>query len=171
MADDTRDNKTEAVDAALEDMKIEESVHEDTPHANDSFKNGHSRSPTPGDVKSAPRSPAKKHNSEDTPKSEGDDDADTIGGDITVTVEPGKAPKLSRKSSQKIVARPATLFLDLPDVKAEATQIFQCIKDCIYGSKYMGSSDHDALDCDCVEEWSECWISSRFPVVALTHFR
>ena len=78
-----------------------------------------------------------------------------IGGDITVTVEPGKAPKLSRKSSQKVISRPPILYDDMPDSTEEASTVFQIIKDCIYGSKHMGSSEHDALDCDCSEQWSE----------------
>ncbi|KAM0285338.1 hypothetical protein ACHAQH_001527 [Verticillium albo-atrum] len=34
-----------------------------------------------------------------------------------------------------------------------ACETFQRIPDCLYGSKHMGSTDNDALDCDCREEW------------------
>jgi hypothetical protein len=165
MADDTRDTKAERFDEALGDMKIEEGTSPlkgfDTiavrgahshPHTPGSTK---SRSPTPAQRKSESHSPIEGQSASQTPKSEQDGDEETIGGDITVTVEPGKAPKLSRKQTQKIVHRPPPIFNDLPDVTSEAIEVFQVIKDCIYGSKYMGSSEHDALDCDCSEEWSK----------------
>lgn len=64
-------------------------------------------------------------------------------------------PKLSRKASQKPVKRETVLFSDLPDVREEACNTFQVIPDCLYGSKHMGSTDHDALDCDCRSEWQD----------------
>jgi hypothetical protein len=162
MADDTRDIKPEGVDAALGEMKLEEGVSpddgQDTIAVNGAYEEaptpgGYKRSPstTLGPDKSATQSPIKKQSASQTPKSEYDEEV--IGGDITVTVEPGKAPKLSRKSSQKVVSRPAQLFDHLQDATDEAISVFQVIKDCIYGSKYMGYSEHDALDCDCSEEW------------------
>jgi histone-lysine N-methyltransferase SETD2 len=104
--------------------------------------------------KSRSQSPIKKQSASQTPKSE-DDEEEIIGGDITFTVEPGKAPKLSRKSSQKVVARPPNLFDDVEDSTEEAVTVFQVIKECIYGAKNMGNSEHDILDCDCSEQWSE----------------
>ena len=164
MADDTRDIKPEAVDTALGEMKLEEggshSDADDTVSLNGTYERPpkpddmkRSSSTSPGPIKSALQSPAKKHSGSQTPKSEYNEEH--IGGEITVTVEPGEAPKLSRKSSQKVVSRPATLFDHVLDSTDEATSGFQVIKDCIYGSKYMGYSEHDALDCDCSEEWSK----------------
>jgi hypothetical protein len=172
MADDTRDIKPEAVDAALSDMKLEErrspDEAQDTIAVNGLYEQAatpgdmkRSRSSTPAAKKSASQSPIKKQSASQTPKSEDDDGEEIIGRDITVTVEPGKAPKLSRKSSQKVVSRPLLLFHDLPDATEEAISVFQVIKDCIYGSKYMGSSEHDALDCDCSEEWREYFWTSK----------
>lgn len=164
MADDTRDTKSEVVDAALSEMKLEEGMSpsdaEDTIALNGTYDaptpeaTKRSRSSTPTDRKSASRSPVKKQSPSQRPKSE-DDGEEIIGGDITVTVEPGKAPKLLRTSSQKIVVRSPQLFSHMEDSTNEALSVFQVIKDCIYGSKYMGYSEHDALDCDCSEEWSE----------------
>ncbi|KUL88110.1 hypothetical protein ZTR_04036 [Talaromyces verruculosus] len=76
----------------------------------------------------------------------------SIGGDITLKQEPGKPPKLARSSSQKVIARPPQLFSHLPDSVNEARQTFEVINDCIYGSKYMGHTEH-AMECDCSEEW------------------
>jgi histone-lysine N-methyltransferase SETD2 len=164
MADDTRDTKPEVVDAALSEMKLEEGMSpldaEDTIALNGTYDAPtpeaikRSRSSTPTGRKLASRSPVKKQSPSQTPKSE-DDGEEIIGGDITVTVEPGKAPKLLRTSSQKVVARSPQLFSHMEDSTNEALSVFQVIKDCIYGSKYMGYSEHDALDCDCSEEWSE----------------
>jgi [histone H3]-lysine36 N-trimethyltransferase len=166
MADDTRDTKPKpgVVDAALSEMKLEEGGSH--PEADDTIaRNGTYDAPTPEDIKrsrsstpmarkSSSQSPFKKQSASQTPKSE-DDEEEIIGGDIMVTVEPGKGPKLSRKSSQKVVARPPQLFDQVEDSTEEAFTVFQAIKDCIYGSKYMGYSEHDALDCDCSEQWGE----------------
>ncbi|KAL7626753.1 histone methyltransferase set2 [Parahypoxylon ruwenzoriense] len=66
----------------------------------------------------------------------------------------GHPPKFTRKTSRKMASRPA-LFTDLPDVTSESCKHFQIIPDCLYGSKSLGSTDHDALDCDCSEEWRD----------------
>ncbi len=164
MADDTRDTKSQLVGAALSEMKLEEgdwlSDAEDTVTRSGTYDAPtpeaikRSRSPTPTASKSASQSPIKKQSTSQSPKSE-ESGEEIIAGDITVSAEPGKAPKLSRKGSQKVVARSPRLFSHMEDSTDEAISIFQVIKDCIYGSKFMGSSDHDALDCDCSEEWSE----------------
>ncbi|KAL1843674.1 hypothetical protein VTJ49DRAFT_374 [Mycothermus thermophilus] len=76
--------------------------------------------------------------------------------DDAPTPETAPPPKMSRKSSSKMSARsPPQLFGHLPDATAEACSTFQVITDCLYGSKNMGSSDHDALDCDCPEDWHD----------------
>ncbi|KUJ12779.1 uncharacterized protein LY89DRAFT_192605 [Mollisia scopiformis] len=162
MADDTRDIKPEAVDAALGDMKLEEggSQYGELDTANGNYEDfptpggaKMSRSTTPAANKSVSQSPIKKQSASQTPRSEDDEGLEVVGGDIIVTSEPGKARKLQRKGTQKIRARTPLLFDALPDATEEAVSVFQVIKECIYGSKYMGYSEHDALDCDCSEEW------------------
>ncbi|GAB0133556.1 histone methyltransferase set2 [Epichloe bromicola] len=64
-------------------------------------------------------------------------------------------PRLSRKSSQKTAEPEYQMFDHLPNVTEESCQGFQVIRDCLYGSKHLGSTDNDALDCDCAEEWRE----------------
>ncbi len=75
--------------------------------------------------------------------------------DSAHTPENGSAPKLARKPSQKMAAsrNPPPVFDHLPNATEDACSTFQVITDCLYGSRNMGSSDHDALDCDCAEEW------------------
>lgn len=77
-----------------------------------------------------------------------------IGGEITVKLEPGKPPKLSRTASRKVVSRPPSLFNHLPDSSEEACKTFEVIEDCVYSNKYIGYTEH-SMDCDCVEEWGK----------------
>ncbi|OLN93909.1 Histone-lysine N-methyltransferase, H3 lysine-36 specific [Colletotrichum chlorophyti] len=74
---------------------------------------------------------------------------------VATTLGGNQRPKLSRKASQKPVKREPPLFHDLPDVTAASCDTFQVIPDCLYGSKHMGSTDNDALDCDCRSEWQD----------------
>lgn len=169
MADDARDVKSEAVDTALEGMKLEDegisngaqdSFHgaksEDAASTPRDFKKSRSGTPT---QKSTSKSSANSHSASQTPKSEYDEDEEDIGGDISVTVEPGKLPKLLRKSTMKVIARPPELYNDLPDCTDESTTVFQVIPECLYGSKSMGKSKSDdddgPIDCDCSEERGE----------------
>ncbi|KJZ72833.1 Histone-lysine N-methyltransferase, H3 lysine-36 specific [Hirsutella minnesotensis 3608] len=61
----------------------------------------------------------------------------------------------SRKPSQKSATRDSPLFAHLPDMTASSCETFQVIPDCLYGSKHLGSTDNDALDCDCRDEWRD----------------
>jgi hypothetical protein len=155
MAEGTSSIKPEAVDAALGDMKLEEdSSSLDTLEVNG---NREAKSPSAEDIvypSPSPKASTAQSSEELTPTSE-DEQKMFIGGEISLKVDPGKPLKLSRKSSQKVIARPPVLYDCLPDSTPEAVTKFQVIRDCIYGSKYMGSSEHDALGCDCSEEWSE----------------
>lgn len=149
--------KAEAVDAALNGMKLEEELFS-SPGVEDSTQSTHN--PAPG-LKNSPSSASKTPNSHGnmdslagTPKSE-DSSAEGISNDITIQVEPGKAPKLSRKASAKMAQKPPALFGDFPDATVESKTHFTPIRDCIYGSKLMGSSEHDTLGCDCSPEYSK----------------
>ncbi|KAI0537311.1 hypothetical protein GGR58DRAFT_350338 [Xylaria digitata] len=75
--------------------------------------------------------------------------------DSASTPDGVQPPKLSRKVSQKPPPRSTALLTDLPDVTTESCEHFQVIPDCLYGSKSLGSTDHDSLDCDCSEEWRD----------------
>ncbi|KFY64717.1 hypothetical protein V496_03080 [Pseudogymnoascus sp. VKM F-4515 (FW-2607)] len=158
MSDQEITPKAEAVDAALGDMKLAEedfvteaklatppSNTDDNPQPSPTPTPKQSRSPTPEDME----------NKSETPTSEDEINTEVVEGDIVVVQEPGKAPKLSRKASQKVVFRPPPLFDHLEDATPECVTKFQVIQDCIYGSKYMGSADHEALGCDCSEDWRD----------------
>ncbi|CAK7214102.1 histone methyltransferase set2 [Sporothrix bragantina] len=97
---------------------------------------------------------------------DGDDTKPSLSDDNNSIATPdtgsgAAAPRLSRKSSSiQKTSRSATpsskpgriLYDHLPDATAEATSKFQVIPDCLYGSKNMGLSDLESLDCDCAEE-------------------
>lgn len=164
MSDSEDEKKSIRLESDVRNMKIEEGT---TPQggALDTMPVGQERrqrqSTTPNGVKSPQRlklepavdfsttqqgavgSPLHKYDHEEI-----------VGGDISVKLEPGKAPKLSRSVSQKIMSRPPPLFLDAPDKTDEATSTFQVIPNCMYAAKYLGSTEH-ALECDCAEEWSK----------------
>lgn len=106
-------------------------------------KEGDGSSTTPTNAKSPSISPTERV------KVEGDGDAKG---------ETEMAPKLARRPSSKSTGRSAPLFDHFSDVTEEACTHFQLINDCLYGSKHMGSSEHDALDCDCSEEWRKLWL-------------
>jgi histone-lysine N-methyltransferase SETD2 len=81
------------------------------------------------------------------------------GSDTISTPDNAPPAKLSRKQSQKVTSAPM-LFDHLLDATADACKTFQVINDCLYGSKHMGASGSDPMDCDCTEEWRKF---SRFP--------
>lgn len=178
MSEDERLVQPEGVDEALEEMHIAESpfaalgqtssststseYHEALPPAdlpqhtstqvpahNSPQDTPMQRSQTPVDMSRRRQTPALK---EDQSQNEVDDPDTLI---VEEAFEP-RAPKPSRKVAQKFVPRPPPLFNDYPDKTEEATSIFEVIRDCMYGSKYMGSADHDSLGCDCNEEFREC---------------
>lgn len=81
----------------------------------------------------------------------------------TSTPDTDPVSKSSRKPA-KAGTRTPPLFDHLPDATKESTAAFQVITDCLYGSKNMGASQHDALDCDCAAEWRKFSIMLQFAI-------
>jgi hypothetical protein len=100
-------------------------------------------------------SPAQSQSPVSSPleKIEKEEIEEKVGGEITVKMEPGQPPKLSRTSS-KIVPRAAPLFDHYEDKTMEAMSTFQVMESCTYTNKYMGYTEH-AMECDCTEEWGK----------------
>lgn len=177
--------KPEGVGEALSEMKIEETTspapgeqlaeqgQETQPqrqpspanldHTLPQYDGGNSPRPTRSSTSQTPLDEMDRRSQTPTAKSEKQSPTEVIHGDISITQEPNKAAKLSRKATQKFTPREPPLFRDYEDSTEEATSKFQVIRDCIYGSKYMGSADHDALGCDCSEEYREQTTSSVTP--------
>ncbi|KAK4550626.1 hypothetical protein LTR36_000205 [Oleoguttula mirabilis] len=106
---------------------------------------------TPSSTKRQSRSPVKQSSMAQPPAVKGEEE-DTIGGGVTLKLEPGKPPKLARTTSRKVEKRPPQLFLEYEDKTQEATSIFTVLPECTYANKYLGATEH-ALECDCTEEW------------------
>lgn len=119
----------------------------------------HAVSPAKQPSRSNSRSPLKQQAGVQTAM-DGSEEVETLGGDITLKLEPGKAPKLARSKSEKVVARPPMLYADEPDATADACSDFLVIDECIYSNKHIGTTEH-ALDCDCDDEWGKCIVQLR----------
>ena len=111
-------------------------------------------SPVKGERESSTESPKNRSSSSHSPSMAKDEHEETLGGEITVKMEPGQPPKLARSSTQKVVARSAPLFDHLPDKTVEATSHFEVMSACTYSTKYLGYTEH-AMECDCAEEWGK----------------
>jgi len=83
-------------------------------------------------------------------------DAAKAASDSSSPSDEAPVSKPSRKTPNKVVREPPALFSHFPDVRDEAAKTYQVINDCLYGSRNMGSTEHDALDCDCNEDWRKC---------------
>lgn len=156
IAEDTK--RTGGLLADVKEMKIEDADGDNITVGGGSSmeiqqsqaNSGLTRSP-PRRSKRGSETPAKQTSAAQSPVVKPEQE-ETIGGDITVKIEPGKAPKLSRTTSQKVMAKPRVIFSHLPDATPEATSVFDILKDCHYAAKYLGSTE-SALECDCTEEW------------------
>lgn len=140
------DDTDRAAAEAVSSVKLE-SINEDSGSASASPKmraRSSSASSTSSDLNGKPK--AETNSSKD--------EKESIGGEISVKVEPGKPPKLTRTTSQKVVARAPQLFNHLPDATDEATSSFSLLDACTYANKYMGYTEH-AMECDCSEEWGK----------------
>ena len=161
MSDDEKDGKSYGLEVEVREMEIKSEsptgqgireAQEELIGVKQESDTAHS-SPSKQAVKSrsSSQSPVKERGSAHSPQVKSDSE-ETIGGEITVKVEPGQAPKLSRKSSQKVVQRPPQLYSNLEDKTGEAEGTFDVIRECTYANKYIGTTDH-ALECECQEEW------------------
>ena len=103
----------------------------------------------------SPQSPMKMELPTQSPSTGSEKHEGIVGGDITVKLEPGHPPKLARSSSHKIISKPAPLFDHLPSKTEESKDTFQVLEQCSYTSKYIGSTEHGSMDCDCAEEWGK----------------
>ncbi|KAF2660755.1 hypothetical protein K491DRAFT_14788 [Lophiostoma macrostomum CBS 122681] len=160
MSDSESDRNTLQLGPELQDMKLEEApppVGEGGERPPRVKVEEADRVPTPLAIppkvnsRSTSRSPVKQLLSQ-TPSPGTSEQEEVLGGDITLKMEPGKAPKLSRTASHKVVSRPPPLYLDLPDVTEEAKSMFAVLPECTYANKSLGTTEH-ALECDCSEEW------------------
>lgn len=164
--------KHERLESEVREMKLKEEdddVDMDTVSPADWVKGESSASAngvgsgtgTPSGIKRQSRSPVKQVNFMGSPATKSDEE-ETIGGEVTLKMEPGKPPKLARSTSHKVEKRQPALFLDNEDRTSEAKATFDTLEQCTYANKYLGTTEH-ALECDCAEEWGKSF--STIPVI------
>lgn len=112
-------------------------------------------SPRDTSMKSSSQSPIKTEIPKQSPSSGSEKLEEVVGGEVTVKLEPGHPPKLARSSSHKIISKPAPLFHNHASKTEESKHTFQVLEQCSYTSKYIGSTEHGSMDCDCTEEWGK----------------
>ncbi|KAF1961280.1 hypothetical protein CC80DRAFT_234792 [Byssothecium circinans] len=161
MSDTSSENAGE-LEPELRDMEIEEGAGmEEESEGSDEVRVKVERNPsrmlTPIQIPPRPKSSSKsqspvKQSPSDASTPNSDAHEEVLGGEITLKMEPGKAPKLSRKASQKVVSRTPPLYLDLPDSTEAAKATFAVLPECTYANKSLGTTEH-AFECDCSDEW------------------
>jgi hypothetical protein len=163
MSDGEGEKKAARLEPELRDMKLEEGAtlnegeSDGTVQVKAEDADAHTPSAIPARLKSSrskSQSPMPKRGSEASSPADSTKE-ELVGGDITLKMEPGpggRALKLSRSASQKVVSRPPPLYLDLPDSTEAAKETFVVLPECTYSNKHIGTTD-PALECDCSEEW------------------
>ena len=140
----------------------EEATNSNESSPRDTFMNSSSQSPSKTDLPiKSPSTGSEKHE-------------EVVGGDVTVKLEPGQPPKLARSSSQKILSKPVPLFHHHSSKTEESKNTFQVLEQCSYTTKYIGSTEHGSMDCDCSEEWGKStlyacssiyiYMDAKFPI-------
>ncbi|KAK0919789.1 histone methyltransferase set2 [Friedmanniomyces endolithicus] len=163
MAEDGGADKQEAVES-LRGMHLKEELSEEDADMDTIAVAGSTKSEgfasasdtgtgnaTPTNTKRQSRSPVKVGSMARSPALTNGHE-ETLGGGVTLKLEPGKPPKLARTTSTKVIRRPPPLFSDYEDKTAEATSVFTVIPECTYANKHLGTTE-TALECDCAEEW------------------
>lgn len=174
MTEDKQQRKSRISAASLEKLQIDsrhtkrEPGRLRTEEIKEEYTSSNGQSPRDMSTKASPESPFRHDKASHSPSTDYEEHEEVISGEVTVKQEPGQPPKLSRSTSQKFVAKPPRLFDDCDDKTREARGSFQVIPECSYSSKYIGSTEHDSMDCDCAEEWGKIiftvpssWTSSR----------
>lgn len=176
MSDNESEKKSARLEPELRDMKLEEGATLSAGESDGIQVKAEDADPsTPSAIpprlkvsRSKSHSPAPKHDSEASSPADSTKE-EVVGGDIVLKMEPGpggRALKLSRSASHKVISRPPPLYLDLPDSTEAAKETFVVLPECTYSNKYIGTTD-PALECDCSEEWGRC-LHFLFPLLGKT---
>ena len=117
--------------------------------------NSYGSSPRDSTMQSTSQSPIKMDVPTQPPFTGSEKHEEVVGGEVTLKLEPGHPPKLARSSSHRVISKPAPLFRDQRSKTEESKHTFQVLEQCSYTSKYIGSTEHGSMDCDCAEEWGK----------------
>lgn len=156
LASDVQDMrlKEEDEDIDMDDIPRATSVKEEASAAASRASSGVA---TPSGSKRQSKSPTKQESAYNSPAPKAEQE-ETIGGEVTLKLEPGKPPKLARSTSHKVEKRPPQLFHDYEDKTNEAKGTFSTLSECTYANKFLGTTEH-ALECDCAEEWGKLFVA------------
>ena len=157
MTEHKRSRKNKGIENGVGELHLEngnararlgQEIQEEATNSNES-------SPRDTPMNSSSQSPSKTDLPINSPSTGSEKHEEVVGGDVTVKLEPGQPPKLARSSSQMILSKPAPLFHHHPSKTEESKNTFQVLEQCSYTSKYIGSTEHGSMDCDCTEEWGK----------------
>ena len=157
MTDHKRSRKPKGIENGVEELhlgngdalgRLGKEIKEEATNSNRS-------SPRDTSMKSSSHSPIKAEIHTQSPSTGSEKLEEVVGGEVTVKLEPGHPPKLARSTSHKIISKPATLFHGHPSKTEESKNTFHVLEQCSYTSKYIGSTEHGSMDCDCAEEWGK----------------
>ncbi len=162
MTEHKRPRKPKGIENGVEELHIENRDTRDRlgKEIKEEATNSTGSSPRDTRMKSSSQSPIKTDKPTKSPSTGIEKHEEIVGGEITVKLEPGHPPKLARSSSHKIVSKPPPLFHDHPSKTDESKKTFHVLEQCSYTSKYIGSTEHGSMDCDCAEEWGK---STQYP--------
>ena len=168
MSDDEQEKTPRKVEKGIKDMKIENQDSASDEEASGTITVGGAElsagranstgSPHRMALEAPPPSSKKSRSTSRSPTKIKGEHEEIVGGEITLKLEPGQPPKLSRSASQKVLARAPPMFDDYDDKTEEAIGVFQVITQCSYSPKSLGSTEH-AMECDCAEEWGKNYCS------------
>lgn len=161
MTEDKRSRRPKILEAGVQELRLENG-DKDTERGRlrtglikEEFTSSNKSSPRDIPLNSASHSPVKTDIQVKSPYVGSEKHEEVVGGDVTLKFEPGQPPKLARSTSHKIISKPAAMFHDYPSKTEESKSTFQVLKECSYSSKYIGSTEHGSMDCDCAEEWGK----------------
>ena len=158
MSEDKRSRRNRVLESSVEDLHLENGNSKRAMGGRRREANTLSNSPfTPNDtsVASETQSPIKDEKASESPHVGSGKYEENVGGGVTVKEEVGQPLKLSRTTSQKIIARPPPLFDQCSSETEEARSTFDVIPECTYTSKHIGSTEHGSMECDCQEDWGQ----------------
>ena len=166
MTEHKRSRKSKGIENGVEELHLEngDALGRLGKEIKEEAANSNKSSPRDTYMKSISQSPIKTEIPSQSPSTGSEKAEEVVGGEVTVKLEPGHPPKLARSASHKIISKQAPLFHGHPSKTEESKHTFQVLDQCSYTSKYIGSTEHGSMDCDCTEEWGKLPPDARTPI-------
>ena len=157
MTEHKRLKRNEVLESGVEELHLENGHGRDKvgTQIKEEATNSYGSSPRDSTMQSTSQSPVKMDIPTQSPFTGSEKHEEVVGGEVTLKQEPGHPPKLARSSSHRVISKPPPLFCDQPSKTEDSKKTFQVLEQCSYTSKYIGSTEHGSMDCDCAEEWGK----------------